>query len=81
MANNKATEDLLNALHGTLATAMAADLKRCMDNQEPVPPQLLSNIIKFLKDNGIEAKIGEDSALGQFVPALPFPMDIDLTSH
>lgn len=81
MAANKATEDLLNALHGTLATAMAADLKRYIDLGEPVPPQLLNAVTKFLKDNGIEAKISEESPLGKYIPDLPFPTDAELTQH
>ena len=65
MAKNKtaaerAAEALLAELHKVLAESMLADLRTCVGltddgGRRVVPHQLYANIIKFLKDNHIEA--------------------------
>ena len=59
-AAERAAEALLAELHKVLAESMLADLKNCVGltddgGKRVVPHQLYANIIKFLKDNHIEA--------------------------
>ena len=56
----RAAEALLAELHKVLAESMLEDLRNCVGlsddgGRRVVPYQLYSNIIKFLKDNHIEA--------------------------
>lgn len=68
MSKASAHKDKLTALHAAVADALAADLlsytNGSRDEEDPetgkvvkaaVPPQLYAQIIKFLKDNNIEA--------------------------
>ena len=55
MSENRAPEGKLNVLHDLVATTLLDDIQRYRNNGEPVPPQLLNQAIKFLKDNGIDA--------------------------
>jgi len=75
-----ATVDVLAGLHDLLATSLRTDLKRYIDAEEPVPPALLAQIIKFLKDNGIEAKEAAGSPLDDLTSTLPFPTDAEIQS-
>lgn len=71
---SKATVDLLDQLHGGIAKSMLDELDRYRLSGEPVPPQLYSNIIKFLKDNGIEADMGtqDNTEINRLFSSLPF---------
>jgi len=51
----RATEDILDGLHGLLAESLKEQLENYKNSDEPIPPQLLAQCIKFLKDNGIDA--------------------------
>ena len=61
-----ASEELLGRLHD----AVAADLLRRVQTGEATP-QELSVVVKFLKDNGIEAIATEDNALGNLAKEMP----------
>ena len=76
-----ANSDSLADLHELLAGSMKEDLLRAINKGEGVPPQLMSNIIKFLKDNKIEALNVKDSPLDKLTQALPFPTDSEIMSH
>ncbi len=58
---SRATNDMLDAIHGMLAGALKGELVRAMaaasdvDNPVPIPPQLIDKLLKFLKDNGVDA--------------------------
>jgi hypothetical protein len=71
---SKATVELLDQLHGGIAKSMLEELDRYKTSGEPVPPQLYSNIIKFLKDNGIEAEMstGNNTEIDRLFSSLPF---------
>lgn len=59
----------MEALHGLLADVFLSEVQRCHAAGECPPPQLLSQIIKWLKDNGIDQPArasGVDRLLGQF---------------
>lgn len=61
-----ASEELLGRLHD----AVAADLLRRVQTGEATP-QELSVVVKFLKDNGIEAIATEDNSLGKLAQEMP----------
>jgi hypothetical protein len=58
---SRATNDILDAIHGMLAGALKDELERAMTakdedgNAVPINPQLLDKVMKFLKDNSITA--------------------------
>ncbi|RVU03497.1 hypothetical protein EOE18_15350 [Novosphingobium umbonatum] len=57
----RASESLLDALHGMLAGALTDELKRAMEAVDsdgvpvPINPQLLDKVMKFLAQNGVDA--------------------------
>lgn len=56
---SRATEDLLDQLHGFLAGSLLEELRSYKEKDEPIPPALYGQVIKFLKDNGINAPAGK----------------------
>ncbi len=56
MSDNKASLDLMEMLHGKLAKKYLAMLEETP--VEEMSPALLTSIAKFLKDNHIEAGVG-----------------------
>jgi len=61
-----AKEELLGALH----EAVASDLLRRVQTGEASASEM-SVVIKFLKDNGIEALATENNALGKLAEEMP----------
>lgn len=59
----KATEDTFNSLHSLVADSLIAEIKSYTGHVDkegklapiPLPPALLAQAIKFLKDNGIDS--------------------------
>lgn len=54
---SRATDDLLDQLHGMQCAALMAELKRCKAEGEGIPPALFAQINKFLKDNGVDRAV------------------------
>lgn len=58
---SRATNDLLDAIHGMLAGALKDELTRAMTatdeegNRLPINPQLFDKVRQFLKDNDVTA--------------------------
>jgi hypothetical protein len=58
---SRATNDILDGLHGLLAGALKDELGRAIKAAEraedpaPINPQLIDKVLKFLKDNGVDA--------------------------
>ena len=61
-----ANEELLGALH----EAVASDLLRRVMSGEATSSEM-SVVVKFLKDNGIEALATESNSLGKIAQAMP----------
>jgi hypothetical protein len=60
---SRATEDLLDELHGAQAKELLAQIKKYKDSGDGiVPPALFAQVNKFLKDNGVDraASPGDD---------------------
>lgn len=55
--SKRASEDLLDELHGAQAAALLAELRRALAAGEGVPPGLFAQINKFLKDNGVDRAV------------------------
>lgn len=68
---SRATDELMDQLHGTIAESYIAQLKLFKDNGEPVPPALLTSIAKFLKDNGIDRPKRDEEATDKLQDLLP----------
>jgi len=58
--NDRATEALLNSLHGLVADSFVEEIRRCKASGEPIQASLLAQAAKFLKDNGIDAPAREE---------------------
>lgn len=54
----RATEALLDQLHGMLADVLKEELEAARKGDEPINPQLLDKVMKFLVSNGINAPKG-----------------------
>jgi len=54
---SRATESLLDELHDLQARTLLAEVKRLKEAGEGVPPALLAQVNKFLKDNGIDRAV------------------------
>ena len=75
----RATDDSLSALHGILADALVAEIHaaqhrtECAEcGQRPgIPPTLLAQAIKFLKDNGIDQPATGGSKVDTLKEAMP----------
>ena len=60
---SRAGSDLMDALHGLVATGLTEELQRAIalasdpdpDKRQPINPQLIDKALKFLKDNHIDA--------------------------
>lgn len=61
----KATQELLEELHGLQAQAMIDEIKKARVSGEPIQASLFAAISRFLKDNNIESAVGDgdDAAL------------------
>lgn len=54
---SRATDDVLDELHGVQAKELLAEIKRCSDSGEGIPPALFAQVNKFLKDNGVDRAV------------------------
>jgi hypothetical protein len=62
---SRASGTLLDALHGSVAESLLEEIKEYRDGRKldkdgnvlPIPAALLSQAIKFLKDNGIDRAV------------------------
>lgn len=57
MASKRATDSLLDELHGLQARALLDEVRRCQASGEGIPPALFAQVNKFLKDNGVDRAI------------------------
>lgn len=69
---SKATEQKLSDLHGLVADVLLAQLRG-----EWVSPQMISQAVKFLKDNGIEAGPENDAMNDLASKVQQFAEDLD----
>lgn len=67
----RATDGLLDQLHGMQAEALLEELKRCLAMGEGVPPALFAQINKFLKDNGVDRAVQPGDATDLLAEELP----------
>ncbi len=66
-------KDTLSRLHVALAEKMTLDLK----DENKRGPLLYREIAKFLKDNNIEADIGNNPFMGELAKRVPFDGNAD----
>lgn len=60
----RATDDLLDMLHGTVAQSLLDEIKAYKNGEKkdgdkiiPLPASLVAQAIKFLKDNGVDKAV------------------------
>lgn len=54
---SRATDKALDELHGLQAESLLAEIRRCKDGDEGIPPALFAQVNKFLKDNGVDRAV------------------------
>lgn len=78
--NHRATEDLLDMLHGTVAQEFLDSIRKYKNgevcdpktgNPIPAPAALLAQAAKFLKDNGIDRPVAPGDDLDLLKDELP----------
>lgn len=53
---SRASSDVLNSLHQTVARYLLKQLKNVIENpQDEIDPKIIDQVLKFLKDNDIKA--------------------------
>lgn len=62
----RASEDILGRLHDQVAQTLLTKI----ESGEATPAEI-NAAIKFLQNNGIEAKLTEDNSLGKLAASLP----------
>lgn len=66
---SRASEDLFDDLHRLTIEAIRDEIKAYRDKGEPIPPALLAQAIKVMKDNGVDsparAKVVADTLAAQ----------------
>lgn len=55
---SRASDKAMDALHAAVAAVLASELKKAENPDFELSPQMLSQAIKFLKDNGVSAPTG-----------------------
>ena len=68
---SRATEEALAALHGLLADTLREQIEKAKASEEGIPPALLAQAIKFLKDNGIDSPALKGSKVDTLAEAMP----------
>lgn len=67
-------KSLLDSIHTGLAKNLADQVRLANESGEPLTPQTIAAIAKFLKDNHIESNVEDSKPLADLVGNLP---DID----
>lgn len=52
---SRATDDVFDALHALTAETLMEEVRAYRERKEPVPPALIAQVLKFMKDNGIDS--------------------------
>jgi len=68
---SRATDSLLDDLHGLQTEALLAELRRCKATGEGIPPALFAQINKFLKDNGVDRPSVPGETLDKLADEVP----------
>ena len=78
---DRATEKLMDTLHGLQAKALIDALKN--PGEEGLAPAMLAQVNKFLKDNGIDRPGRTDASIDELANLLPdlSDLEVDHPSH
>lgn len=77
---SRATDDLLDALHGVVSETFLNEIRRYAKGEVrdpktgetlPVPAALLTSAAKFLKDNGVDRPVRPGDAVDKLADELP----------
>jgi hypothetical protein len=69
---SRATEDLLDSLHGMQAENLLAQFKKYKSTEDGlIPPALFAQVNKFLKDNGVDRAVSPGDTVDQLADEVP----------
>ena len=69
---SRATEDLIDLLHGTQAAKLLDQLRKHKTSEDGIiPPALFAQINKFLKDNGVDRALQPGDDIDQLAGEVP----------
>lgn len=71
MADQRATEAVLDGLHSLVANTFVEEIRRAKESDEGIPASLLAQAAKFLKDNGVDRAIRAGDPLDTLLDELP----------
>lgn len=86
MGNRRATVDAVDVLHALQAATLTAEVKRYTQHVDPetgkpdplpVPPALLAQVNKFLKDNGVDSPARGEKLKDDLEGRLPSLEDVE----
>ena len=82
--DKRASESLMDELHGLTAEAYLAEIRRLKAAGEGIPPALLTAAAKFLKDNGVDRPIrvaDKSDPLAAILPEISEIMNLSDLAH
>ena len=68
---SRATEAKFDSLHLLMAETLSAEIQAYRDREEPVPPALLAQLGKFLKDNGVDSPARAEKLVDTLAASIP----------
>lgn len=77
MTERRATDEALDLLHAATIAAITEEIAGYKARREPVPPALLGQAIKVLKDNGIDSPARAQKVKDHLEGTLPSFEDIE----
>ena len=84
MTSSRATDELVDQLHGMTAELLIEQLNLYRLHETdgkpdplPVPPQLIAQVLKFLKDNGIDSPVRAKAVQDALKGRLPTFDDVE----
>lgn len=76
---SRATEALVDSLHGVQAEELLAQIKKHKEGKDGlIPPALFAQVNKFLKDNGVDRAVAPGDTIDQLADEVP---DFDNVVH
>ena len=71
MSRDRASNDAADALHAIVFDTVTAEIAAYRAKGEPVPPALIAQAIKLLKDNGIDQPAQKGNRVDTLKDAMP----------
>jgi hypothetical protein len=78
---SRASEDQFDLLHRLVVENLTNEIKAYTQRGEPIPPALLAQAIKMLKENGIDSPARAQNIVDTLAPHMPDFDETDLNDR